>query len=132
MKHILVAVLVCVTCLSCRGQESIDGNYLLAKCPSAVKSFDHEKLDVAEGVNAAYCIGYVSGVLDMDALWLGFDKKAANKNLSMHICSPGGEGVAIGQAVRVVVKWLKDNPEKLHWRGETVVVLALRQAFPCP
>jgi len=132
LKSILVAALLSLASAVCYGQEFTEnGNDLMVQCQSAVKFFDHEQLDGADHVHAAYCIGYVSAILDLDAMWLGMDKKAGVKNLSVHICSPDGGGVAVSQAVRILVKWLKNNPEKLDWRGETVVVLALRQAFPC-
>lgn len=129
MKRILVFVLICMSGIMCRAAE--DGNSLLRECQAAVKSFDGEKLDIRDSLNAAYCVAYVSGILDLDAMWLAYDKKDAPKNIPLHVCTPEGEGLESGQSVRIIVKWLKANPEKLHWRGETVVVMALRQAFPC-
>ena len=63
-------------------------------------------------------------------MWWAADKKHAPENVAMHICFPEDGSVKLGQSARIVVKWLKENPDKLHWRGETVVLLALRQAFP--
>ena len=58
-------------------------------------------------------------------MWLAADEKHAPENVAMHVCLPQDGSVKLGQTARIMVKWLKDNPEKLHWRGETVVLLAL-------
>ena len=35
------------------------------------------------------------------------------------------------QLARVMVKYLREHPEQLHWRSGQVAMLALFQAFPC-
>jgi hypothetical protein len=41
------------------------------------------------------------------------------------------EGVSNIQAARIVVKYLKENPEKQHDLGITLAIQALSKAFPC-
>ncbi len=45
-------------------------------------------------------------------------------------CIPDEASVA--QLARVVVKWLREHPEKLHELKSFVVIEALKSAFPCP
>ena len=45
------------------------------------------------------------------------------------ICLPGG--VANEQVVRVVQKYLKENPETLHYLAQGQINNALVRAFPC-
>ncbi len=46
------------------------------------------------------------------------------------VCIPT-ERVSLGQLGRVVVKYLKDHPEEEHDAAVVLVVVALREAFPC-
>lgn len=49
--------------------------------------------------------------------------------LSM-ICIPQ-EASSVGQLARVVVKWLRDHPERLHEDKTILTLEAFRDAFPC-
>ena len=75
--------------------------------------------------NVLTCLGYVMGVADM------ID---ANSTLDISgfspICIPS-ETVTVGQLRRVVVKYLNSHPEKTHDPAVVLVVVALREAFPC-
>lgn len=41
------------------------------------------------------------------------------------------EGVKMSQAAEVIIKYMKDNPEKWHKAGKNLVIDALSKAFPC-
>jgi len=58
--------------------------------------------------------------------------RATNKEgkLPPMYCLPQN-GILIGQAVRVTVKWLRDHPEKLHQDGITLIWRAMAEGFPC-
>lgn len=45
------------------------------------------------------------------------------------VCAPAN--VKQEQVVRIVAKWLKDNPSKLHLAAEYAASVSLREAFPC-
>lgn len=49
------------------------------------------------------------------------------------VCLPDEVNSAVGleQLVRVVLKYLEDNPESLHIEAWGLVVVALVEAFPC-
>lgn len=70
-----------------------------------------------------HCIGYLQGANDMLRLLNDFLKA----NL---VCAPD-EGLSNDQVVRIVMKWIEDNPEKMHIPGRTAVLMALMKAFPC-
>lgn len=59
--------------------------------------------------------GYVAGVVDLGDELL--------------FCT--GPGVTAGQYAAVVAKYLKNNPEKWNKSADSLVVEALREAFPC-
>ena len=49
---------------------------------------------------------------------------------SKRVCFPK-EGIANEQAVRIVVKYLKDNPNRLHENEIALIMIALMHAYPC-
>jgi hypothetical protein len=48
---------------------------------------------------------------------------------SFNVCIP--EGVTMGQAIRVVVAYIDQRPERLHDRFETLALEILQQSWPC-
>ena len=96
-----------------------DGNHLLQKC----KATELKHTTPSEDIDWGYCMGTVHGV--------GSTIRDLGSFLppNLRICIP--DGVTTGQNVKVVLKYLKDNPEQLH-RDDTVLIhFALRKAFPC-
>jgi len=87
------------------------GNKLLTKCESEL------------GIEEFYCIGYIIGIADMhdaDVVW-------GNREKSW--CLP--TKVLISQLKGAVLKYLKDNPNKLHFDASSRVAHAFIKAFPC-
>jgi hypothetical protein len=101
-----------------------DGSTFLRACNAAVKQSDGGKVSDEEGVHSLYCIGYVSGFLD--AMSLTVTTTGAKRN----VCLPQA-GITNDQAIRIFVKYLRDNPAILHETGRTSLYLALAKAFPC-
>ena len=108
-----------------------DGNQLLSACTHAIRITDSPQAlrqpfrepDIA--LEAGYCIGFLSGVANMNIFW-----QTRTKDTSMFFCLPP-EGI-INQLMRVVVKYLQEHPEKLHDPDIAVASMALANAFPCP
>lgn len=103
-----------------------DGNGLLTRCEAAIRLAEHPKDGDAE--SGAYCLGYVNGILamatDTTVTLVNSDHRTSLP------CAPA-EGLTTGQAVRVVLKYLNSHPETLHKPAKSLVVFALREAFPC-
>jgi hypothetical protein len=97
----------------------MDGNILLEKCEAASPSSDKVE-----------CLGYVAGVMDASATMLDSLRAATPTKVPPIYCLPTG-GIQLVQVVRVSVKWLRDHPEKHHLRGDLLVMMALKDAFPC-
>jgi hypothetical protein len=47
----------------------------------------------------------------------------------LEVCTP--DGANLGQAVRVVVAYIDQRPERLHERFEALALEALQKAWPC-
>src|SRR6266496_1313567 len=75
----------------------------------------------AENEHSGLCVGYVMGVLEM--------VKRMPPNAREFPCLP--ENATNDQAVRVVLKYLRDHPEQLHKARLTLTLDSLRAAFPC-
>jgi hypothetical protein len=48
---------------------------------------------------------------------------------NFNVCMP--EGVTMGQAIRVVVAYIDQRPERMHERFETLAIEVLQQSWPC-
>ncbi len=105
-----------------------DGRGLLRKCSLAVRIFDGEVLSSADAVDGGICVGYIMGSHDTDIMvqMLEEHDKIA---LMKHACPPSNASTA--QVVRTVVKYLHDNPERLHMPASVLVTDAVRSSFPC-
>ncbi len=100
-----------------------DGSELLRSCGAAVRLADGAKLQAEDDARAVWCIGYVSGMLDALAVmnWKGG---------SARVCLPAN-GLENNQAIRIIVKYLREHPEQLHESGRVSVVAAIGGAFLC-
>jgi hypothetical protein len=110
MKHIIGAIfLAALLSIGSSSAEAakfgveITGSDLLELCENGD--------DYSDGL----CLGFVIGVLD-----ISFDtrlyclEKATNKQITM-----------------VIVKWMRANPEELHFPAKWIVAKALFNVFPC-
>lgn len=103
---------------------SQDGSFYLQSCSAAVKQSDGVVLSPEDGLSSVFCIGYVSGFLEANALLT--TENAAVKA----ICTPEN-GITNDQAIRIFVKYLRENPEYLHQSGRMSLYVSLAKAFPC-
>jgi hypothetical protein len=69
-------------------------------------------------------MGYVQGINEAHSLTTQLSK---SKPL---YCIPK-DGMSTDQLLRVLVKYLRSNPEILHESGRIHVLIAFRRAFPC-
>ena len=124
MKRVCLLVVVLLAAIRApdvaaqEGQET--GNDLLTRCELAVRvPPQQESMRPEDAVDAAFCIGFVSGIARVVAVLPP----------KLRSCVPGGS--TAGQWVRVVVRFLSDHAEALHEAGEVLVLRALQDAFPC-
>ncbi len=104
--------------------QSQDGSFYLRACGAAVKQSDGGALSPEESATSIFCIGYVSGFLDAHSL--ATTQSGADKA----ICTPQ-RGISNDQAIRIFVKYLRENPKVLHESGRMSLFVALAKAFPC-
>jgi hypothetical protein len=123
-------VVVSLATLARAGQVAyMDGNRLLGKCEPGI-SEDRGKLTGDQIADSAFCSGYVAGVMDANNALMNSVAAVKDGPIRPMYCLPS-EGIEVGQAVRITVKWLKAHPEKLHLQGDALVWMSLTDAFPC-
>ncbi|WP_085724682.1 Rap1a/Tai family immunity protein [Pseudomonas sp. R37(2017)] len=104
-----------------------NGNVLLQQCQDALNVVDGGAGKSAFG--GGVCLGKIEGTLDGIEMARGYYSASSGKTLPPFICPP--ESVTKEQQLRIVVKYLKENPEKLHQHEVTSIALAMASAFPC-
>ena len=100
-----------------------DGNELLGQCQHFIRLVDGGTARSDEHYDAGTCGGFVQGVNSS----VFFYSEVLEKDDKF--CVP--DSVTNGQLVRIVVKYLKDNPKILNKDRTTLVWLALKDAYPC-
>ena len=120
---LLIADVLLVLASGPRLASSPDGSALLSACSAAVRQADGASLSVQEAGRAMWCVGYVGGFIDGLAVlnWRGGSTK---------VCLPAA-GLEIDQAIRVLVQYLRANPERLHESGRPSVLVSIGEAFAC-
>jgi len=107
--------------------DDYDGNQLLGYCQTALKweltGLYPNQAGMGGAVKAGMCYGYVKGVQATVEMWQSLGP------VEFLYCVP--EEAEVSQRVRVVVKYLEDNPEWLHFQASYLVQSAFRIAFPC-
>lgn len=129
MKLLLSSILLLVS-ISCnlfageRGGVVTDGNSLVEGITAFRKVEAGTKLTGNEDMNMAATVGYLNGYLASSIAWSGIDKASPFKLPE--------EGIPIIQLLRVVEKYLSDNPGKLHEPAAVLVFVAMNESFPNP
>lgn len=107
----------------------LTGNEFLRQCTYAIRFADGERdLTAGESEYGTYCMGYLRGFYE------GYSAKAAANRVlgdAQHreVCFP--DSLPTDQAVRIVVKYLREHPERLQQAANLLVLQAFYAAFPC-
>ena len=72
-----------------------------------------------------FCFGMMQGITSTNKYYqVTLGKKRAL------FCTPE-QNIKNGQAARIVLKYLKEHPEKLHENDSVLAIEAFMEAFPC-
>ena len=132
LLSVFILIFVCLVCSSGSVDSKIaaeqsdisrSGRNFLEIC-SAIDS--ERKQDPVRIHNDASCLGWVAGFED------GFtvrDELLGVPERDRMVCTPGK--VTTIQIIRVIKKYIADNPDKAHRATRYVASLALARRFPC-
>ncbi|MDB9805707.1 Rap1a/Tai family immunity protein [Porticoccaceae bacterium] len=122
IKYILVAVGLMSFCANAYAS---DGNELLSDCFAVEEFMDSGDIPEGKEIDIGMCFGIIEGIKSMAML-------AEMEGLStvLNVCFPEAS-ITNGQAVRVVLSYLRKNPKDLHIDRSLLVLRAYRDAYPC-
>ncbi|WP_257288031.1 Rap1a/Tai family immunity protein [Endozoicomonas sp. SESOKO2] len=120
-------ILFALTLFSAPYIGAYDGNELLQDCGSFIREADtsYKNAEIEELVNSGRCDVFLNTIVNMNAI-------AQSRNIrSFMFCPP--DSLTAVQAARIIVKYLKDHPGKLHLNASVLAVDALGEpeAFIC-
>ncbi len=127
--------MLCAWCFLCSpaiAQKTVlDGNSLQNQCVYYRRTTNGDTVSMQDFGKGMFCVGYIRGVLD--GLFVDDVVRSTNTSKSSdaweNACIP--KTVSNDQAIKVVLKYLDDNPAKLDVPASMLVVKALAEAFPC-
>lgn len=101
-----------------------DGNGLLAECNLVVRAMDNGEMpSTRDGLKVGKCLGLVQGITNLNMVYQVTDRGSAL------FCLPD-DGINNGQAARIVVKYMKENPSELHKEDSLIAIAAFIDAYP--
>lgn len=106
------------------------GETLLENCNQAIRVNENpETISLATETKAMECMSYINGIMDVFGVWQVEANAVKGTMLPPPACIP--EGATLLQLVRVVVKYLQDNPKDLNKPEGNLAMKALGDAYPC-
>jgi hypothetical protein len=94
-------------------REHLTANRLLPACKAFIIALDGNVPSYHNLIERGRCVGILEGLSYMP----------------LHICTPNG--VMTDQAVRVVVKYIEEQPARWHEDFRTLALEAMLLAWPC-
>ena len=116
MKAAVFALAVFSFALVASTASALTGTELRNICQVAARNSTDTSLELAVGMQ---CQGFVEAIVTV-----GRRLREPNR-----FCAP--DGVTVGQAINVLVKYLNENPAQLHHGGELLAITAFNEAWPC-
>ena len=99
-----------------------DGNHLLSDCKEAIAMIDTEKREY-NSLEGATCFGYIRGVTQLYSFLTDIEV------VNPRFCLPSQTNTT--QLIRIIVTYLKEHSEELHYPAPVLVLNALNKAFHC-
>ena len=140
MKKLLTFIIFALIAAASRADNlSISsGNDLLHDCTISIQIADTSYSDFytiksSDFISGTHCLGFIEGIMNSNAV-IGSsilkDNKLSSSSLSvLFFCNPSN--VTASQAVRIVTKYMQDNPDQLNKYAVILVIDAMRKAYPC-
>ncbi len=98
------------------------GKDIYESCSHAVTGLD--KRGEYDDHRFGVCAGYIAGIVDFHTVATTVESLPSDM-----FCLP--KNISTAKVIRDVTQYLEDNPEKHHDLAAYLVLLALREAYPC-
>jgi hypothetical protein len=123
-----IVILLCILMFASQAtaqKQGLSGGDLLRACMFSDQLSSGKKIDApptaADAFMQGTCLGMINGVR--------FFAEEATKGTALATCIP--EAVPVGQINSVVVRYLRNHPERLHENFFLLAVTASAEAWPC-
>lgn len=123
MKQLVLTLCLCIGTPAALATTA-SGAELLMRCSAYEKSLEQHALSAEEALDAMWCMGYVSGLMD------GFGVSDFRIGETIAVC-PEEAAISRNQALAIILRWLRDNPQEHSKSGRRGAIIALTHAFPC-
>ena len=123
------ALLVAVFVLAAATVSAKSSNYVFTgkdmyeSCTQAVTGLD--KTGDYDDHRFGVCAGYIAGIIDFHTVATTVESLPLDM-----FCLP--RNISTARVIRVVTRYLADNPDRHQDLAAYLVILALREAYPCP
>ena len=104
------------------------GSDLLVDCANLIETESLETVSKDNLLGMGYCIGLIDGLVTFNYVYESVLQTEGNGNL-VQMCLP--QRISTRQSAVVIVKYLEDNPSRLHESGQALAAQALVNAYPC-
>jgi hypothetical protein len=123
MRALIVGLTLFTVSMSSYGSDRLgDGNYLLGQCQELEKVDKGGDFDLAK---FNYCFAVIKGVRD------AVDVYSSDEKVPFYLRACPPTEMQLGQAARIVIKFLKENPDRLHEPDSHLAMSAYWGAYPC-
>jgi len=122
---VLLVVLFALGCSQASAKSSLyvfTGKDIYGSCIHALNGLD--KTGEYDDHRFGVCAGYIAGIVDFHTVATTVESLPDDM-----FCLP--PDVSTAQVIRDVTQYLEENPEKHHDQAAYLVILALREAYPC-
>lgn len=125
-------IFVLSSSLFAQTKESLEtsGNAFLRVCSVADKEENTEHLSVDQKVALTSCLNFVSGFTNGVEVEMLFVENATKQSTHAPFCVPAS--VENIQIVRVVLKYIRDNPAATRRKASSLIMFSLGERYPCP
>lgn len=126
-------MLFCFFSSTANASRDLSTAYGLSKA-CAIGEGNNLAVDGADFVDAGYCIGFFSAIIDYGMFHEEMNSFYSNENTKSTafrplFCAP--DKVTSGQASKIFIKYIDENPQKLHEPAFVIAIISLAKAFPC-
>ena len=125
-RSLMLLLMLSTVCL----HESLaraDGNQLLEQCTGAERILDRPETFKGDYgrvfLNIGMCTGLVQGTRQTMSI--------LNSSVPTHLKACVPDGANNSQAIRIVLQYLRANPQFLHYPEVSLIFRALQEAYPC-
>jgi hypothetical protein len=101
-----------------------DGARLLEEC-GELMTFAETGVLKEESAGASYCLGMVSGMIGLNAIY------QARKDIPAPLFCTPRQPVTNAEGARIIVRYLEAHPEQLAQDDISLAYFAFAEAFPC-